>query len=102
MPAERVSMRRVREMLHLKYAAGASDRAIARAVGVARSTVRLCLEALAVLLAADAAGDAATTKVLQRRPHAVDVMYRLRGHVDAAEVLHHARARAGRVARRAP
>jgi hypothetical protein len=33
MPAERVSMRRVR----------ASDRAIAVAVGVARSTVRLCL-----------------------------------------------------------
>ena len=43
MPAERVSMRRVREILRLKYEAGASDRAIARSVGVARSTVWLCL-----------------------------------------------------------
>ena len=47
MPAERVSMRRVREMLRLKYEAGASDRAIARSIGVARSTVRLCLDRVA-------------------------------------------------------
>src|SRR5215212_5048784 len=47
MPAERVSMRRVREILRLKYEAGASDRAIARSVGVARSTARLCLDRLA-------------------------------------------------------
>ena len=47
MPAERVSMRRVREMLRLKYEVGASDRAIARSVGVARSTVRLCLDRVA-------------------------------------------------------
>ncbi len=32
MPAERVSMRRVREILRLKYEAGASDRAIACSV----------------------------------------------------------------------
>jgi transposase len=44
MPAERVSMRRVREILRLKYEFGASDRAIAVAIGVARSTVRLCLD----------------------------------------------------------
>ncbi len=37
-------MRRVREILRLKYEAGASDRAIARSVGVARSTARLCLD----------------------------------------------------------
>lgn len=43
MPAERVSMRRVREILRLKHECGASDRSIAVAVGVARSTVRLCL-----------------------------------------------------------
>ena len=43
MPAERVSMRRVREILRLKYECGRSDRAIAVAVGVARSTVQLCL-----------------------------------------------------------
>jgi transposase len=36
-------MRRVREILRLKYECGASDRAIAVAVGVARSTVQLCL-----------------------------------------------------------
>lgn len=44
MPAERVSMRRVREILRLKYEVGATDRAIARSVGVARSTARLCLD----------------------------------------------------------
>jgi transposase len=47
MPAERVSMRRVREILRLKYEADASDRAIARSVGVARSTARLCLDRVA-------------------------------------------------------
>lgn len=47
MPAERVSMRRVREILRLKYECGASDRAIAVAIGVARSTVRLCLDRVA-------------------------------------------------------
>jgi hypothetical protein len=43
MPAERASMRRVREMLRLKHVCGASDRAIAVAISVARSWVRLCL-----------------------------------------------------------
>jgi transposase len=37
-------MRRVREILRLKYEVGASDRAIGLAVGVARSTARLCLD----------------------------------------------------------
>jgi transposase len=36
-------MRRVREILRLKFECGASDRAIAVAVSVARSTVQLCL-----------------------------------------------------------
>ena len=36
-------MRRVREILRLKFECGRSDRAIAVAVGVARSTVQLCL-----------------------------------------------------------
>ena|ERR1051326_1801228 len=44
MPGERVSMRRVREILRLKYECGASARAIAVAVDTARSTVRLCLD----------------------------------------------------------
>jgi transposase len=39
MPAERASMRCVREILRLKHERGASDRAIARSTGVARSTV---------------------------------------------------------------
>ena len=43
MPAKRVSMRRVREILRLKFENGATDRAIAVAVGVARSTVQLCV-----------------------------------------------------------
>jgi DNA-binding NarL/FixJ family response regulator len=40
MPAERVSMRRVREILRLKHG-GASDRQIARSLSLARSTVAL-------------------------------------------------------------
>src|SRR5436190_9152844 len=47
MPAERVSMRRVREILRLKHECGASDRAIARSLSVARSTVALTLERVA-------------------------------------------------------
>jgi hypothetical protein len=43
MPAVRVSMRRVREILRLKFECSRSDRAIAVAVSVARSTVQLCL-----------------------------------------------------------
>src|SRR5882762_356565 len=44
MPAERVSMRRVREILRLKHECGATDRAIARSLSIARSTVALTLE----------------------------------------------------------
>jgi hypothetical protein len=39
MPAERVPMRCVREILRLKYGCGATDRMIARSTGLARSTV---------------------------------------------------------------
>jgi transposase len=46
MPAERVAMRQVREVLRLK-AAGISGNEIARRVGVAPSTVRLTLKRLA-------------------------------------------------------
>ncbi len=44
MPAKRVSMRRIREILRLKHACGATDRTIARSMGVARSTIALYLE----------------------------------------------------------
>src|ERR1700686_612407 len=47
MPAERIAMRQVREVLRLK-AAGVSGNEIARRVGVASSTVRLTLKRLAV------------------------------------------------------
>jgi transposase len=46
MPAERIAMRRVRDVLRLK-AAGVSGNEIARRVGVAPSTVRLTLKRLA-------------------------------------------------------
>jgi len=39
MPAERATMRCVRQILRLKHERGASDRAIARSTGLARSTV---------------------------------------------------------------
>ena len=44
MPAEGVSMRRIREVLRLKHEGGASDRQIARSLSLARSTVGLTLE----------------------------------------------------------
>jgi transposase len=47
MPAERVSMRRIREILRLKHECGASDRAIGRSLGIARSTVALTLDRVA-------------------------------------------------------
>ena len=42
-------MRRIREILRLKYEAGATERAIARSIGVARSTVALTLERVAAV-----------------------------------------------------
>jgi len=44
MPAERVSMRRVREILRVKHECGATDRQIARSLSLARSTVAVMLE----------------------------------------------------------
>src|SRR3954453_21205970 len=49
MPAERVSMRRIREVLRLKHEGGASDRQIARSLNLARSTVALTLERAAAV-----------------------------------------------------
>jgi transposase len=42
-----VSMRRIREILRLKHECGASDRAIGRSLGIARSTVALTLDRVA-------------------------------------------------------
>ncbi len=48
MPAERLPMRKVREVLRLKYACGVSERVIARSIGVSRSTVAEYLRRAAV------------------------------------------------------
>jgi transposase len=49
MPAERAPMRKVREVLRLKHALGASERQIAGAVGISRSTVAEYLRRAAVI-----------------------------------------------------
>ncbi|MGE0758870.1 MAG: sigma factor-like helix-turn-helix DNA-binding protein, partial [Pirellulaceae bacterium] len=47
MPAERVSMRQVREVLRLKFGAGVSGREIARRLGISPSAVRETLKRVA-------------------------------------------------------
>lgn len=49
MPAARLSMRKVREVLRLKHACGASDRLIAQLVGIGRTTVSEYLRRAAVI-----------------------------------------------------
>src|ERR1700736_6704499 len=49
MPAERLSMRKVREVLRLKYACGASERVIARSVGIGRTVVGEYIRRAAVI-----------------------------------------------------
>jgi hypothetical protein len=49
MPAERAPMRKVREVLRLKHALGASEREIAVSVGVSRSTIGEYLRRAAVI-----------------------------------------------------
>ena len=49
MPAERLSMRKVREVLRLKYACGASERVIARSVGIGRTAVAEYIRRAAVI-----------------------------------------------------
>ena len=44
MPAERVAMRKVREILRLRFKAGLGHKAIARSLGLAPSTVRMTVE----------------------------------------------------------
>jgi transposase-like protein len=43
MPAERTTMRHVREVLRLKFVGGVATREIARRIGVAASTVRVTI-----------------------------------------------------------
>lgn len=44
MPAERLGMRKIREILRLKHGAGLSHKAIGRSLGISASTVRLTLQ----------------------------------------------------------
>lgn len=43
MPTERLSMRRIREVMRLKFAQGLSDRAIAASLGLGKGTVNAYL-----------------------------------------------------------
>jgi len=49
MPAERLSMRKIREVLRLKYACGASDRVISRSVGIGRTAIAEYIRRAAVI-----------------------------------------------------
>ena len=49
MPAERLPMRKVREVLRLKHACGASERLIAQSLGIGRTTVGEYLRRAAVI-----------------------------------------------------
>src|SRR5207244_4784078 len=49
MPAERLSMRKVREVLRLKYACRASERVIARSMGIGRTAVAEYIRRAAVI-----------------------------------------------------
>ena len=49
MPAERTPMRKIREILRLKWSAQLCNRAIATSCAIARSTVAECLERAATV-----------------------------------------------------
>src|SRR5260370_42131533 len=49
MPGERVAMRKIREVLRLKYACGVSDRVIARSVGIGRTAIAEYVRRAAVI-----------------------------------------------------
>src|SRR6266404_2376598 len=49
MPAERLPMRKIREVLRLKYACGASDRVISRSLGIGRTAIAEYVRRAAVI-----------------------------------------------------
>ena len=67
MPAERLPMRKVREVLRLKHACGVSERVIARSLGVSRSTVAEYLRRAAVIGLAWPIPDDLDDAALERR-----------------------------------
>ena len=67
MPAERTSMRQVREVVRLKFVGGVSTREIARRIGVAPSTVRETIRRLGGTLPEDLPAPPESIQQLQRR-----------------------------------
>jgi transposase len=67
MPAQRLTMRRIRELLRLHYGAQASARAIARELGVSRSTVKDYLARAAAAELTWPLPEALTDAVLEER-----------------------------------
>ena len=77
MPAERLPMRKVREVLRLKHACGVSERVIARSLGVSRSTVAEYLRRAAVIgLAWPIPGDLDEAALERRLFHAAGLSCR--------------------------
>jgi DNA-binding transcriptional regulator LsrR (DeoR family) len=71
MPAQRLTMRRIRELLRLHYGMGVSARAMARELGVSRSTVkeyrtRAAVAGLTWPLAEELAGEVLEERLLLR------------------------------------
>ena len=72
MPTQRLSMRRIKQLLMMRFGAGASTRTIGRELGIAPSTVRRYLGRAAAAgigwpLAADVTDEPDGTAVRQRR-----------------------------------
>jgi transposase len=67
MPAERLEMRKVREILRLKFGAGLGHKAIGRSLGIAASTVRLTLQRAAEADLIWPLSDELTDAVLEER-----------------------------------
>lgn len=67
MPAERLEMRKVREIMRLKFGAGLAHKAIGRSLGIAASTVRLTLQRAAEAGLSWPLSDDQTDAVLEER-----------------------------------
>ena len=67
MPAERLEMRKVREIMRLKLGAGLAHKAIGRSLGISPSTVRLTLQRTAEAGLTWPLADELTDTVLEER-----------------------------------
>jgi hypothetical protein len=94
-------MRRIREILRLKYEGGATERAIARSIGVARSTVALTLERVAAVQLSWPLPVTVTDRVLEATPYASAGRPQRDGPTPARGSLHSGSLRVGVGAHRA-